>query len=195
MSSDESVLPPVLVLGIGNILLGDDGVGVHLINELAPRCADWDGSVELLEGGTQGLALLGSLAGRDALVLLDAVSTGAPAGTLHICRDEEVLRLNSRSTTAHESNAGELLAIARLLGDLPESIFLVGIEPALIQSGIGLSPAVQSAVPAALEAACLAVEQARICRKVSLIRLSFTRTLASEIPMTSAISLVDASSR
>ncbi len=159
----EGRTAPVLVLGVGNKLLGDDGVGIHLVSQLSRWSQDWYGEVELLEGGTQSLALLGPIAGRTALVLLDAVSLGAAPGTVHIRHDEDVLKLRCRSTTAHESNVGELLTTALLLGELPKRIFLVGIEPAHLGIGIGLSEPVRRAIPAALDAACRAVAQASGC--------------------------------
>ncbi len=151
---------PVLVLGVGNTLLGDDGLGIHLLEQLCRSIDDSDGAVEFLEGGTRGLALLGSIAGRSALVLLDAVSLGSVPGTVYLRRDADVLAMHCGSTTAHEGNAGELLTAARLLGDLPKHVFLVGIEPARLGSGIGLSEPVRKAIPAALEAARYAVSQA-----------------------------------
>ncbi len=135
-----SVEAPVLVLGIGNPLLGDDGAGLALLAGLAGVP---EPMVEYVDGGTQGLALLGYLAGRRAVVILDAVMNGAPPGSVHVLRGEEALRLaTARSSTAHESNAGELLAAAALLGQLPEEVVVVGIEPERLQTGIGFSDAV-----------------------------------------------------
>ncbi len=154
---------PVLVLGLGNALLGDDGVGPHLVTLISQLNADWNGQVEFLEGGTRGLALLGDIAGRFALVFLDAAALGAAPGTVHVRRDGDVLGLSHRGGTAHEGNAGELLAVASLSGDLPPRVIMVGIEPLALQTGIGLSKPVRQAIPAALEAARQAVEDALAC--------------------------------
>lgn len=146
-----SVEAPVLVLGIGNPLLGDDGAGLALLAELA---AAPDPLTEYVDGGTQGLALLGHIAGRSALVILDAVAAGAAPGTVHVFRGPEALALaGGRSSTAHESNAGELLGAAALLGQLPEEVVVIGIEPERLETGIGLSDTVQRAAPAAVERA------------------------------------------
>ena len=74
---------PILVLGIGNTLLMDDGVGVLLVEEFRCLSSLPADEVEFLDGGTQGLALLGRMAGRRALVILDAVNLGATPGTVH----------------------------------------------------------------------------------------------------------------
>jgi hydrogenase maturation protease len=150
----------ILVLGVGNSLLGDDGVGVHMVNQLSHGDLASVPEVEVVDGGTQGLALLGSLADRATLILLDAVALGDIPGSIHVRRNEDVLALGYRSSTVHEGNAGELLAAARLLGDLPPSLFLVGIEPQSLESGIGLSEPVRQALPAALEAVRRIVEEA-----------------------------------
>jgi hydrogenase maturation protease len=138
-----------LVLGLGNLLLRDDGAGLRLLEELRrdPRCAYAD----FVDGGTQGIALLGTLAGCSAVILLDAVSLGAPPGTVHVLRGPMLEALPARRAgTAHEGNALELLAVARLLGEEPEEVIVIGIEPAEIRTGIGLSETVEYALPEAL---------------------------------------------
>jgi hydrogenase maturation protease len=116
--------------------------------------------VEFIDGGTQGLALLGCISNRQALVVLDALSTGAPAGTLSVLRAPQVAALGApRSTTAHEGNAGELLAAAALLGDLPGQVFVIGIEPQCLRTGCALSTPVRDALPLALAQAQALIEQ------------------------------------
>lgn len=144
----------LLVLGLGNPLLGDDGAGLLLLSELQRETAEWGGRVEFLDGGTQGLMLLDRVAGRPALLILDAVSLGAAPGTVHVLRDTEALGLDSHhSRTVHEGNAAELLGAALLLGECPARIFVVGIEPARIRSGIGVSEPVRAALAPALATA------------------------------------------
>ena len=153
---------PILVLGVGDTSLGDQGVGIHLLNYLSMlsrRGDDWGGVVELFDGGTQKLHLLGAIAGRSALIVLDAVSLGCVPGTVYMRRDEDVLNLGFRASAEHDGNAGELLATVMSLGELPGHVFLVGIEPSPSQTAIGLSERVRRAIPAALEAALYAVEE------------------------------------
>lgn len=154
---------PILVLGLGNLLLGDDGVGLLLLEELARR-APGGGDIEFIDGGTQGLALLGRIANRAALIVLDAVAAGAPPGTVHVIGGREALALGASGggRTAHEGNAGELLAVAALLGELPGQVTVIGIEPARLDTQVGLSAPVLSGMEEALETARRVIEQARV---------------------------------
>jgi len=159
--------PPVLVLGLGNELLGDDGFGPVLIREIERKYRECAAEIECLDGGTQGLALLGRISGRKALIVLDALMTGQAPGTVSVFVGEDIFQKSShRSTTAHEGNAGELLAAARLLQELPEQIFLVGMEPETLCTKLGLSKAVEDAVPEALEQTCQLIES--VCRELVL---------------------------
>jgi hydrogenase maturation protease len=151
--------PPILVLGLGNVLLQDDGAGPTLLNLLATSHGPND-LIEFVDGGTQGLALLGYLSDRQAVLLLDAVALGEKPGSVHVREDVEVLNLgSSRARTAHEGNAGELLRAAALLGDLPDRVVLVGVEPKNIRTGFGLSPVVQASLPGVLREAQFRLEQ------------------------------------
>jgi len=144
---------PILVLGLGNLLLSDDAAGLYLEAALKEE-RDASPRVEFVDGGTQGLALLGYLSNRRAVLVLDAVGLGAEPGSVHVLRGPAIDGLRvQRATTAHEGNALELLAVARLLGDVAAEVVVVGVEPALIATGIGLSPAVTAGLPAAMERA------------------------------------------
>ncbi len=152
MSSNPSDSPwdraPFLVLGLGNTLLGDDGVGPALIEQLLREDQRWKERTEFLDGGTQGLALLGHLSGREAIIIVDALSMGAPPGTTRILNASEIFQMGvNRANTSHEGNAGELLAVAKILNELPEQVFVVGVEPQSIATGYGLSEAARNALP------------------------------------------------
>jgi len=151
--------PALLVLGLGNLLLTDDAVGLELLARLE---SDWpegaaDPDVEFVDGGTQGLALLGVMAGRRALLVLDAVALGAAPGTVHAMTGQHVLAMHfNRPDTAHEGGAGQLLALASLSGDLAPHVRVVGVEPERVATGLGLSNAVGAALPSAVARARLA---------------------------------------
>ncbi len=148
--STEIATAPMLVLAVGNVLLGDDGFGPSLLELLQNKFKD-EPSIEFVDGGTQGLALLGYLANRSTLLVLDAISTGAEPGTVSVLDREQLFNLRGvRASTAHEGNAFELLASAAVLGDLPERVYLVGVQPAALKTGIGLSDDVQASLTIAL---------------------------------------------
>jgi hydrogenase maturation protease len=144
---------PILVLGLGNVLLQDDGLGPNLLEELAKKYQHHP-TVEFMDGGTQGLALLGRIEDRQALVILDAVATGHEPGAVSVLEGQDVLRFaTSRATTAHEGNAGELLATAAFLGELPNKCYIIGVEPKELDTGLGLSPDVHRSLKSALRKA------------------------------------------
>jgi len=110
--------------------------------------------VELVDGGTCGLALLGEMQGRRAVVFLDAVKLGAEPGSVHLLRKGDLLSMSGRSSsTAHEGGAKEILAAAELLGETPEDVLVIGVEPAVVDTGFGLSEPVQARIGQALDRA------------------------------------------
>jgi hydrogenase maturation protease len=149
-NSAEVATAPILVLGLGNQLLGDDGAGLRMLEALAEEFPPHE-AVEFIDGGTQGLALTGYLADRQAILVLDAMALSQPPGTVHILWGDELWRIRAqRSSTAHEGNALELFATARMLGYDWAEVAAVGIEPKNIRTGIGLSAEVETALDDAL---------------------------------------------
>jgi hydrogenase maturation protease len=141
---------PVLALGLGNLLLGDDGVGLRLLEKLAEK-SDFSDAVDFVDGGTQGLALLGCLADRKAILVLDAVGLGGEPGAVHVLRGPAMEQIRARrASTAHEGNALELFATARVLGLGWNEVAVVGVEPADVRTGIGLSPCIEQSFKVAL---------------------------------------------
>jgi hydrogenase maturation protease len=148
--TDESaVTAPVLLLGLGNPLMLDDGAGQALLAQLESMTQDWGSQVEFLDGGTQGLALLGRFDGRKAVVFLDAVRLGDKPGAVHVLEGGEVARMRARGVTAHEGSVPQILAALQLLEETPKEVAIVGLEPERVATGIGLSPSVRAGLPAA----------------------------------------------
>lgn len=143
---------PLRIIGVGNPLMGDDGLGIVAAERLA--ALDWPPGIEVLDGGTGGLTLLDLLAGARGVILLDAVAMGAAPGTLRrfTAADLADLPAQAPGLSLHGGGLGEVLALARELGSLP-SLVLFGVEPASVELRIGLS----SAVAATLEALLVAV--------------------------------------
>jgi hydrogenase maturation protease len=142
---------PLVVLGLGNVICGDDGVGVAVVRALGERF-DVPESVSLLDGGTLGLSLLGWLSGAEDVLLVDAIRSDAPPGTLvHLSGDDVAPAVRDR-LSVHQIGVADLLDALRLLGTWPARMELVGLVPARLALGLGLSPDVEAALPALLDA-------------------------------------------
>jgi hydrogenase maturation protease len=146
-----------LVLGCGNLLAGDDGVGPEVARRLAS--APVPEGVEIVDGGTLGLDLLPLLDNQDVLVLVDAVDTShvepaqppAPPGAISVWEGADVARVFAVPLSVHEVAVADLLGAAALAGRLPRRVVVVGVQPHSTQTGVGLSATVDAAVPQAVE--------------------------------------------
>ncbi len=148
--------PDLAVIGVGNVLRGDDAVGVRVVEGLR-TAVDHDpdalpAQTRLVDGGTLGLDLLTSIRDARAVVFVDAAHLGGPVGTVSVLRGVEIARAADPSGAATPGAVGELIAVARLLGWLSTDVALVGIEVADIDVGVGLSPVVAAALPVAMDA-------------------------------------------
>jgi len=137
---------PVLLLALGNPLMSDDGAGQQLLSKLQSEAPAWASRVEFMDGGTQGLALLGQFDGRKAVVFLDAVRLGDQAGAVHVLQGNELARLGGKATSAHEGSAPQILAALQLLGEVPGEVAMIGIEPDEIRTGMDLSAPVEASL-------------------------------------------------
>jgi hydrogenase maturation protease len=120
-----------ILMGIGNILLQDEGVGVHVIKEIEKRYS-FEPSIEIIDAGTLGLEIMYMLQdGVDNLLVVDAVMGGKPPGSLYVFRNEEVKKYYLKNKlSAHEVGFSEVLALLDLIGKpVKENLILVGIEP------------------------------------------------------------------
>jgi hydrogenase maturation protease len=143
----------ILVMGIGNVLLTDEGVGIRAVNELARRYVFSD-RVELLDGGTAGIELLRHIAGRDHLIIIDAMKCGQPPGTVVRVEGGDVPAAFRTRISPHQLGLSDLLAAAMLTGELPGNLVLFGVEPASLEPGLELSPAVEASVDMLLNGVC-----------------------------------------
>ena len=131
--------PSILVLGLGNILLRDEGLGVHAVERLAAAYYLPE-NVEVIDGGTLGLDLLPRLTGVDALLLVDAVKAGQPPGTLVRLAGDRIQAALAVKMSVHQVGLQELLAVSAFQGSLPPRVILLGLEPSAIEWGLELSP-------------------------------------------------------
>ncbi|GFO70829.1 hydrogenase 2 maturation endopeptidase [Geomonas limicola] len=128
----------ILVLGVGNLLMQDEGVGGRAIEELEKRFRI-PPAVELLDGGTAGLELLNQLGCRDALIIVDAVQSGKAPGTVIRFEGDQVPAVFRRKISPHQLGISDLLAAARLIDLLPKRLVLFGVQPAELGTGLELS--------------------------------------------------------
>jgi hydrogenase maturation protease len=133
----------ILVLGIGNLLMTDDGIGVRVVQLIAERYR-FPERVTILDGGTLGLDLLPSMKEAQRLIIVDAVDTGAAPGTLvRLCGGEIPPALETR-LSPHQIGLKELLTVASLLGQAPGETVLWGVQPESIEMALRLSPPVDA---------------------------------------------------
>jgi hydrogenase maturation protease len=135
--------PKTLVLGIGNTVMSDDGVGVKVVQRIQ-REYRLPAYVDIVDGGTLGLDLLPMLEQVDILIVVDAVETGHEPGTCVRLTGEELPIALETKVSPHQMGLKDLLAVARLLGHFPGEMVLIGIQPGSIEMDTELTPEVES---------------------------------------------------
>lgn len=139
----------ILVLGIGNTLLTDEGVGVHVLSALraGPALPDF---VELLDGGTLSFTLAGPIQDADALIVVDAANIDSPPGTWRLFEGDamDAFLLGNRKSTVHEVGLTDLRAIAILAGHWPKRRAMIAIQPQVMDWGELPTAVVAAAIPA-----------------------------------------------
>jgi len=144
--------PPkaVRIIGVGNPLAEDDGVGIAVVEQLEKE--GMPAGVEVIDGGTGGLTLLTLMSGAARVILVDALEMGREAGAVAgFAYAAGVFKAEGPGLSLHQAGLGEVLALGAELGELPE-LFIVGIQPAALELGQGLSAVVAAAVPVAAAA-------------------------------------------
>lgn len=136
----------VVILGIGNTILSDEGVGVHAAAALHERYALPEG-VQVIDGGTAGMELLDDLADVDVLLVLDAVKARRAAGTVLCLSGPEVPVFFRSKLSPHQVSICDVLASLEFAGQAPRDLVLVGIEPESLELGLEMTPAVANRVP------------------------------------------------
>jgi hydrogenase maturation protease len=134
-----------LVLGAGNLLLSDDGLGIHTIRRLQ-EVTQLPEEVQVLDGGTLGLGLLHYLEGVSHLLIVDALETGQPPGTVTRLAGEEVPAYFALKMSPHEIGLPDMLFAAKLCDLYPVEVVIWGIQPEKVAVGLDLSPLVAGQV-------------------------------------------------
>jgi hydrogenase maturation protease len=147
VSGGKNALPPAtLVIGLGNPLRGDDGVGVRVAHLLATQ--PLPPNVEVLDGGTQGLGIVNQIEGRRRVVFVDAADVGRSPGEFAcFSLDEAQLLGDDRHLTIHAAGLRDALLLGQALDILPEEIIIFGVQPANLDWDSALSPEVEASLP------------------------------------------------
>lgn len=146
----------VLVLGLGNLVHADDGAGVHAVQRLKDDARVPAGAV-LLDGGTLGLSLLPHVTGYRRVLVLDAVDAGEEPGALLRIEGKALVDLPGKASV-HQMGFSDLMAAMKILGDSPEEIVVLGIQPMSTDWSTELSAAVESTMGALMDAAIQQLE-------------------------------------
>jgi hydrogenase maturation protease len=153
LPGEPAAAPRTVVLGIGNVLLSDDGAGIRVLREIEHLEGE-DPALEFVDGGTLGFMLAAELEQAEGLLVIDAVQMRAAPGGVRCYEDGGMDRfLRGRRTSVHEIGLRDLLDIARLRGRLPARRALIGIQPQSTAIGEKLSASVERAVPVAAQLA------------------------------------------
>lgn len=149
----------ILVLGVGNTLLRDEGIGIRVTDSLKSN-PDLDPAINIVDGGTLGLSLLPEVENASALIVIDAAEIDQRPGQLRVFENSEMdKQLGGKKRSVHEVAVFDLLAAAALTGNLPDDRALIAIQPASTDWGLDPSPEVQQAIPQACMAVSALIER------------------------------------
>ncbi len=150
MKKSKLRVKKILILGIGNILHKDDGIGVHVINEIMETVSNLPENVEVFEGGTFGYDLLPVMKGRKKIVIVDALKIDDAPGSIYRFPASHLTDCNNKFSL-HDAGVKKIINMLMLMGESPE-IDIVGIVPEDIRSfDIGISDSVKNSIPKAVE--------------------------------------------
>lgn len=139
----------ILIIGIGNLLCRDEGIGVHVIERM--KALELPDHVELLDIGTSTMDLISYLDGVKKLIVIDAMKAGGIPGTIYKCRPEDLLPTEDGPISLHEIGLIETLDMVKKKG-LEMHTVIFGVEPKVLDWGMELSDEVKSKIPAIIEA-------------------------------------------
>lgn len=146
--------PPaeITILGVGNIVLRDEGFGVRVVEYLDENY-DFPKNVQLLDGGTLGMELLSFITGTKKLLVLDAVKAGEEEGVIYAFRGDEVAAHFQHKLSAHEIGIQDVLTLLTLTDKAIPTVSVIGAEPYCLDAGMSLSEKMSALVPKAATAA------------------------------------------
>lgn len=147
---EQPAAPRTLVLGVGNLLLSDEGAGLRVVEQLVTTY-ELPKEVQALDGGTLGLDLLHYLEGVDNLLIIDAVEMGEDPGAIIRLEGEKVPSFLSMKMSPHQIGIPDMLFAAKLRDIYPRNVVLWGIQPGSLETGLDLTPPVAEQVDVLVE--------------------------------------------
>lgn len=140
----------IVVLGVGNILLSDEGLGVRAIERLQ-RSYSWPPEVKLIDGGTCGMELLEDIEGLDALIMVDAIRAGQAPGTPILLAGDAIPVFFKTKLSPHQVGLCDVLATLEFLGRAPKDTTIMGLQPHSLALGMELSSEIEASMPALMQ--------------------------------------------
>ena len=131
--------PTITILGLGNILMTDEGVGVHTVNEFERRYEVPD-YVEIVDGGTAGLDLIPFIEGREKVLMVDAVNFDREPGYINILENDAIPIRLTQKASMHHLGLMDVLCIVRMSGNIPRNMCIIGIQPKSLELGLDMTP-------------------------------------------------------
>lgn len=142
----------IALIGLGNILLRDEGVGVHAVNTIKQRYA-FSPCVEIIDGGTMGLDLLPIFEGSDKVLIVDAVDFGRDPGHIGIIENDGIPSVLNSKLSVHHINLSDVLFAAKLMDVLPSEICLIGIQPKSLDVGLDMTEMIKEKIETLIDMA------------------------------------------
>jgi len=146
--TDQKPKKDTVVIGLGNVLLSDEGIGVHLVRQLAKREAE-SPNVEFIEAGSAGFNLLHLIANRKKAIVIDCAQMNAKAGTIKRFTPDDIRSVKKLSNySLHEADILQVINLSRQLGECPEKIVFFGIQPESLEPGQNLTKTLSGKIDA-----------------------------------------------
>lgn len=156
--TDDLYTPAATVLGVGNVILKDEGFGVRVMEYLNENCEFGD-DVQLIDGGTLGIELTKFITGTKKLLILDSINSGGEKGKIFHFENDEVLAHFDDKLSAHEVGIKDVLALLKVTGKSPEEVAVIGAEPYDLGAGVELSEEMLKLLPKVAEDALKVLEK------------------------------------
>ena len=148
----------IALIGVGNILLRDEGAGVHVINAIKKRYT-FSPEVEIVDGGTMGLDLLPIIEGKDKVLIIDAVDFGKEPGYIGIIENDAIPFVLNTKLSVHHINLSDVLFALKLIGRFPSEICLIGIQPQSIDVGLNMTDGINDKIDKLIEEALIRLKR------------------------------------